>query len=53
MIAPLSAYTREFARSCWYQTPPGDIIEAIAGADTVVLEKVERDPNYFASDQGT
>ena len=51
MLSPLQAYSRELASLEWYSTP-GDIIEAIVRADTVILEKVERDLNYLASDQG-
>jgi hypothetical protein len=52
MLKPLGQYTEELASVLWFETPSDALIEAIKGARTVVLEKVERDANYFASDQG-
>jgi hypothetical protein len=52
LLDNLGAYTRELASLQWYSTKPNDTIEAIARADTVILEKVERDLNFLASDQG-
>jgi alginate O-acetyltransferase complex protein AlgJ len=52
MQAALASYTRELASVLWYATPPSELMDAIAGSDTVILEKVERDTNYLASDQG-
>jgi alginate O-acetyltransferase complex protein AlgJ len=48
----LSRYTTQLATILWFENPPEAIIEAIARARTVVLLKVERDANFFASDQG-
>ena len=36
----------------WYNSSPAAIIEAVRRADTVVLETVEREVNYKASDLG-
>jgi hypothetical protein len=52
MLPGLGAYTRELASILFVNLSPAALIDAIAGSDTVILEKVERDVNYFASDQG-
>jgi hypothetical protein len=52
MLDALGAYTRDLATVLWYDTPNRDLIEAIARSRTVILEKVERDINFYASDQG-
>jgi hypothetical protein len=48
----LGAYARRVALVEWYNTPPATIIAAVRDADTVVLETVEREVNYRASDLG-
>jgi hypothetical protein len=52
MIDALGTYTRELAALQWFSTPAGDLVEAIMRGDTIVLEKVERDFNFLASDGG-
>jgi alginate O-acetyltransferase complex protein AlgJ len=48
----LSPYARSLTLLGWYNTPAADIIAAIRRADTVLLETVEREVNYRASDLG-
>jgi alginate O-acetyltransferase complex protein AlgJ len=48
----LGAYARTLSLVEWYNTPPAAIIAAVGDADTVVLETVEREVNYRASDLG-
>jgi alginate O-acetyltransferase complex protein AlgJ len=48
----LTPYFRSLTLLQWYNTPPAAIIAAIKAADTVVLETVEREVNYRASDLG-
>jgi hypothetical protein len=38
MIPALSKYTRQLSASAWFDTQPDDVIEAIARADTVIVE---------------
>lgn len=52
MIGALQAYSEELATVQWFGAGPADLIEAIARGDTVLLEKVERDINFLASDGG-
>ena len=39
MLEPLSLYTRQLATGEWFNTPPDDLIEAIARSNTVIFEK--------------
>lgn len=48
----LTPYFRALTPLQWYNTAPAAIIAAIKAADTVVLETVEREVNYRASDLG-
>ena len=52
LLDAFKPYFRQLAAALWYGTPVKDTIKLIAGADTVILEKVERDINFLASDQG-
>ena len=52
LMGAFQPYLHETASALWYATPPTDVIKLIAGADTVILEKVEREINYLASDLG-
>jgi hypothetical protein len=36
----------------WFATPAADLVAAIRQADTVILETVEREVNFRASDSG-
>ena len=46
------AYLRTPALVPWFGTPEGQLIAAIERADTVLLETIEREANYRASDSG-
>jgi alginate O-acetyltransferase complex protein AlgJ len=48
----LQSYVRELAATQWFDTPPDDLIEAFRRSDTLILELVEREMNFKASDQG-
>jgi hypothetical protein len=53
MLGALAPYMRELRSLQWFLAKDHeDLIEAMATADTVILEKVERDANYLASDGG-
>jgi hypothetical protein len=52
MTAALSAYVRTPVLLAWYGTSDAALIDAIAAADTVVLETVERELSFRASDLG-
>jgi alginate O-acetyltransferase complex protein AlgJ len=53
MMPALSKYTSELRVMLWDLTPESTLIEEMAKADTLILEKVERAANYHASDAGT
>jgi len=48
----LQAYARSLVSIEWFDTPPADLIAAIQRADTVILETVERELTFRASDLG-
>ena len=48
----LVSYLRDPVLLEWYNSSPDALIDAIRGADTIVLETVEREINYRASDLG-
>lgn len=52
MEPALQAYARSLVRVAWFDTPPADLIAAIDRADTVILETVERELTFRASDLG-
>jgi hypothetical protein len=52
MEPPLRAYARELATQAWFFAERDDLVEAIAAADTVVLEAVERHFHHLVSDDG-
>ncbi|MDA0179186.1 hypothetical protein OJ997_02670 [Solirubrobacter phytolaccae] len=48
----LTPYMQELVPADWLTTPADQLIQAIVAADTVILEKVERDVTYLVSDAG-
>ena len=52
MLGALRQYLRSPSFVQWFDTPPAQLIAAIARADTVLLQTVEREVNYRASDLG-
>lgn len=48
----LAPYMQELVSADWLVTPSDQLIQAIVAADTVILEKVERDVPYLVSDGG-
>ncbi|RKQ92889.1 acetyltransferase AlgX (SGNH hydrolase-like protein) [Solirubrobacter pauli] len=52
MLDALGPYFSELQNVPWFGTPTADLLASIEAADTVILEKVERDINFFASDGG-
>jgi hypothetical protein len=51
MIDALQSYTHQLSIVQWYvDLPPASLIASIKQADTVILESIERDINYKASD---
>jgi hypothetical protein len=52
MIDALQSYTTDMSWVQWFENNERSLAAAIEGADTVVLETVERELNFRASDQG-
>lgn len=52
MIDALQVYAPDLVGLQWFNTPTPDLIAAIRRADNVILETVEREVNFRASDQG-
>jgi alginate O-acetyltransferase complex protein AlgJ len=52
MLDALQAYAPGLAEVQWFDTPPAALIAAIRQAETVILETVEREVNFRASDSG-
>jgi hypothetical protein len=52
MLDALRAYAPRMAELQWFATPAADLVAAIRQADTVILETVEREVNFRASDSG-
>lgn len=52
MIDALRAYDPDLVTLQWFDTPTPDLIAAIRRADNVILETVEREVNFRASDSG-
>lgn len=50
--AALAPYMHEFVSVLWLGTPRKDLIGTIESADTVIIEKVERDVTALVSDGG-
>jgi hypothetical protein len=51
MLDALQSYTHQLSVVQWYvDLPPASLIASIKQADNVVLESIERDINYKASD---
>jgi alginate O-acetyltransferase complex protein AlgJ len=53
MVPALSMYTSELETLLWDGTPTHTLIDEIASAHTVIMERAERAANYLPSDQGT
>ena len=52
MVDALAPYARVPVIVQWFGTPPAELIAEIARADTVILETVEREMTFRASDAG-
>src|SRR4029079_10850089 len=49
MLPSLEQYTNDLETFTWFSSKPDDVVDAIARADTVIFEKVERDAFLLGS----
>jgi hypothetical protein len=52
MLPALEQYTNDLETFSWFSSKPDDIVDAVARADTVIFEKVERDAYTLAGEGG-